>query len=162
MTSPLSVLSGSTNASMAERHDDMQEIRFTVPGAPVGKGRPRIIKIAGHSRMKTPEKTASYENLVALSAQKAMAGAAPLEQAVEVELLLQVAPPTSWPNKKRIDAHAGLIRPTTKPDIDNVLKAIADACNGIVWIDDKQITDVIVRKRYDAVPGAQVIVRAAA
>ncbi|MEM5617407.1 RusA family crossover junction endodeoxyribonuclease [Pseudomonas aeruginosa] len=34
---------------------------FTVPGEPVGKGRPRIGRVAGHARMFTPAKTANYE-----------------------------------------------------------------------------------------------------
>ena len=45
-------------------------IKFSVPGAPVGKGRPKISSRGGKfARMYTPEKTASYENLVALAAE---------------------------------------------------------------------------------------------
>ena len=46
----------------------MSAVEFTVPGAPVGKGRPRMA--AG--RMYTPAKTASYESLVAYAAAVAM------------------------------------------------------------------------------------------
>lgn len=134
-------------------------IRFTVPGEPVGKGRPRAFRMGNGVRMHTPDKTARYENLVAMAAQQAMAGAQLIAGAVEIELLLVTAPPASWSKKKRAVALAAEIRPTTKPDCDNVLKAIADACNGIVWIDDKQITDVTVRKRYGETPKALVTVR---
>lgn len=137
-------------------------IRFTVPGEPVGKGRPRAFRMGNGVRMHTPEKTARYENLVAMAAQQAMAGKAPMDGAVAVDMLLVTVPPASWAKKKRAAALAGEIHPTTKPDCDNVLKAIADACNGIVWGDDKQITDVAIRKRYGEIPMASVLVRGVA
>jgi Holliday junction resolvase RusA-like endonuclease len=34
----------------------------------------------------------------------------------------------------------------SKPDVDNILKAIADALTGILWIDDCQLVDVTMRK----------------
>ncbi len=36
---------------------------------------------------------------------------------------------------------------TIDMDVDNIPKPISDALNGLVYIDDKQITDCIVRKR---------------
>ena len=50
-------------------------LTFTVPGTPIGKGRARATIAGGHARMYTPEKTVSYEGLVANRAQVAMAGA---------------------------------------------------------------------------------------
>ena len=35
-----------------------------------------------------------------------------------------------------------------------VAKAVADACNGIVWVDDAQVVEVVARKGY-AVPGRE-------
>lgn len=137
-------------------------ITFTVPGEPVGKGRPRAFRMGAGIRMHTPEKTARYENLVALAARQAMAGRAPFASAVSVTVELFTTPPSSWSNKKRGEALAGAIRPTTKPDLDNVLKAIADACNGIVFIDDKQVVSVTMWKRYSDIPGAHVSVEALA
>ena len=46
--------------------------------------------------------------------------------------------------------------PTVKPDVDNILKACADAMNNIVYLDDKQIVDVTVRKRYSPAASAYV------
>lgn len=136
-------------------------IEFIVPGEPVGKGRPRAFRMGNSVRMHTPDKTARYENLVAMAAQEAMAGGMPIDGPVAVDMLLVTTPPASWSQKKRGQALDGMIRPTTKPDCDNVLKAIADACNGIVWGDDKQITDVVIRKRYGMRPMARLIVRRA-
>ena len=136
-------------------------IIITIPGTPVGKGRPKFARRGKFVTTYTPEKTANYENLVKFAAAQAMGDRAPLDCAVSVELLLFVTPPASWSNKKQLAAMSGEVRPTSKPDIDNVLKGIADACNGVVWGDDKQIVECLVRKSYAAKAEAVLKVRAA-
>ena len=37
---------------------------FTVPGEPIGKGRPKFSPFNGHAVAYTPKKTVNYENLV--------------------------------------------------------------------------------------------------
>lgn len=138
-------------------------IVITIPGTPVGKGRPRAFVRGGRVAMHTPENTASFENLVALAAQKAMTGRKPIESAVEVEIYLYVTPPESWSAKKKAQALAGIIKPTSKPDADNVIKALFDACNEVVWKDDKQVTDIArMSKRYAQQAQSVMIVREAA
>ena len=41
--------------------------------------------------------------------------------------------------KKREAALAGQLRPTTKPDVSNVLKGVEDALKGLWYADDSQI-----------------------
>ena len=67
--------------------------------------------------------------------------------------------PASWSKRKAAEALHGVIRPTKKPDADNVLKAVCDGINGVVWHDDTQAVDVTLRKRYGPVPGVWVFVR---
>ena len=133
---------------------------FTVPGEPQGKGRAKIVKIGGFSRMATPAKTVAYEGLVAHEAQAAMRGAQPFSGpcALEVDIVCSVPKSAS----KRVSAAAldGKVRPTKKPDIDNVLKAICDGMNGVVWKDDVQAVEVRVSKRYGQTPGVHVRVAA--
>ena len=131
-------------------------VHFHVPGQPVGKGRPRIGKVGNHARMFTPAKTMSYEGMVAHIAHQAMQGRPLLEAAVLVDLFLDCQIPASWSQKKQALALAGKVLPTTKPDIDNVLKAIFDALNGVVWKDDVQCCSVAVAKRYSTTPGVRV------
>jgi Holliday junction resolvase RusA-like endonuclease len=131
-------------------------VSFTVPGPAVGKQRPKIVKIASFSRMATPQKTVSYEGLVAHTAQQAMAGRPMFECAVGVKLIIGCTVPASWSAKKQAAAIGGLIMPTTKPDVDNVVKAIFDGLNGVLWRDDVLVVDTIVRKRYAATPGVRV------
>lgn len=134
----------------------MSEISFTVPGTPVGKGRPKFARRGNFVTAYTPEKTASYENLVKIYAAEAMQGRELLTGPVEVRMFLFVTPPASWSGKKRINALNGGIFPTSKPDIDNTVKGLADACNEIVWKDDKQIVDLTVCKRYAETARAMV------
>jgi Holliday junction resolvase RusA-like endonuclease len=107
--------------------------------------------------MYTPEKTVSYESLVAMAGHEAMAGRPVLEAAVVGRPWTSAWPvPASWSQKKRAAALAGQIRPTTKPDIDNVEKAIFDGLNGVTWKDDVQVVDVRKGKRYSDTPGVWV------
>lgn len=134
-------------------------LTFVVPGAPIGKGRPRVTTRGGKfATMYTPEKTVNYEGLVAHSAKVAMAGAPLIDgpAAVTLEIVCQV--PASWSQRKRVQALSGQVYPTTKPDIDNVEKAIFDGLNGVVWRDDVQVVDVTKRKRYGDTPGVRVTV----
>lgn len=130
----------------------MSAVEFTVPGAPVGKGRPRMA--AG--RMYTPAKTASYESLVAYAAAAAMAGRPLLEGACSCILDIVLPIPASWSKKRQAQALEGSLYPTTKPDKDNVIKAVYDAMNGVVWRDDVQACLGMQVKRYGAVPCVRV------
>lgn len=135
-------------------------ISFCIPGPPQGKGRARAMRTpkTGKVIMVTPEKTVAYEGLIAYTAKAAMAGAAPMQEAVRVDMFIGCPIPDSWSGKKQAAALAGRIIPKTKPDSDNVLKALADGCNGVVWRDDSQIADVFIRKRYAAAPCLRVSV----
>jgi Holliday junction resolvase RusA-like endonuclease len=134
-------------------------VTFTVPGQPQGKGRAKIVKIGGFSRMATPAKTVAYEGLVAHAAAVAMEGRPPIEGPCQVVIGLFCQVPTSWSQKKRAAALACEIFPTTKPDADNCVKAIFDGMNGVVWRDDVQAVDLKVVKQYSVTPSVMVDVR---
>ena len=130
----------------------MGSVAFQVPGQPQGKGRPRIGRVGNHARMFTPVKTVAYEGLVAHVAHEAMAGRALLEGPVGVTMFLNCQIPASWSKKKRALAVTGEIRPTTKPDMDNVVKACFDGMNGVVFADDVQVARLQVEKWYSEIP----------
>jgi len=50
-------------------------IAFVIPGTPVGKGRPKFARRGNFVSTYTPEKTASYENLVRVKAEEPWPGA---------------------------------------------------------------------------------------
>lgn len=123
-----------------------------VPGEPVGKGRPRIGRRGKHAMMFTPQKTADYEQAVKAEAAKSMAGRAPFDGPVELKLQVFTGIPKSYPKAKALAARLGKIAPTKKPDIDNVVKAVCDSLNEVVWIDDVQVVDLHVSKRFGDEP----------
>ena len=137
----------------------MNTIVFTVPGQPIGKGRPRVDGRGKFARVYTPEKTANYEGLIAHSAQAVMAGRPLISGPVAVEIDIRLQIPASWSQKRKAMAVSNAIAATKKPDIDNVEKAIFDGMNGVVWVDDVQVVQVAKRKRYADVPGVVVVVR---
>lgn len=134
----------------------MSIIAFTIPGQPVAKGRPRACIRGGKVATYTPDNTARYENLVKLAAQEAMKGLPPIGGAVALEVKVFLAVPASWPKKKQAEAVAGTVRPSGRPDADNLLKSLADGMNGVVFADDAQVTSCLVQKRYDTAPRVEV------
>ena len=134
----------------------MTAVSFTIPGPAIGKGRPRVGKIGGHARLFTPQKTVNYESLVAHSAMVAMDGRPMFDCAVMCTLMIECAIPASWSGKKQRQALAGELYPSTKPDIDNVVKAVFDGLNGVLWRDDVLVVECRVRKRYAATPCVRV------
>lgn len=110
--------------------------------------------------MITPEKTVRYESTVALFARQAMGDRALFDCAVLLSLVLHMPIPASWSKKKQAAALLGQVWPTSKPDCSNVLKAVEDAMNGIVYRDDSQIVVLSVRKVYGDHPRADVAVEA--
>lgn len=119
-----------------------------VPGDPVGKGRPRITTVGGFARTYTPAKTKEYEGRVRFEAQCSMQGQPLMTGAVELKLQIFMPIPVSYSKKKAALCREQKVVPTKKPDMDNVLKAVCDAFNGVVWVDDTQVVDCHVTKRF--------------
>ena len=113
-----------------------------IPLEPVAKGRPRLSR--GHAY--TPEKTRVYEEAVGLIASRAFKS--PLTSPIAVDISFYLPAPKSWSEAKKRMAVTGEIRPVSRPDIDNLGKAICDACNGIVWTDDSLIVDMHLQEFY--------------
>jgi Holliday junction resolvase RusA-like endonuclease len=124
-------------------------IRLFVPGDPVPKGRPRAFRM-GRARIGhyTPKKTRDWETEARRIARIAMRSRDPLEVPVRLEVMAVFAAPESWPRWKRSLVTAERIFPTSRNDMDNVVKAVSDALNGVVWLDDSLVVDLVARKRY--------------
>lgn len=128
-------------------------LRLEIPGAPVAKGRPRIGRgFGGRPQAFTPAKTVNYENLIKMCAAKQMNGAQPYDQPLRLVVTAYLPIPASWSQKKRTQSADGVVLPTSRPDVDNFLKAALDGMNGIVYRDDSLVTDVTAGKRYSEFP----------
>ena len=74
-----------------------------------------------------------------------------IEGAVNMNIVYAFRRPQSLSKKERNEIDGGKTVPkTTKPDIDNLTKAILDALNGIVWKDDAQVAQINIQKIWSA------------
>ncbi len=128
-------------------------IKFTVPGQPQGKGRAKASRFGNHIKMHTPEATVAYENWIKQNAIAALTTVwVPTEKQITAYVRMYYKRPKSGSKKLQADRESGVVRPTTKPDIDNVLKAVFDSLNSIVYKDDSQIVSVNAEKWYSDTP----------
>lgn len=117
---------------------------FELAIVPEGKARARVTRFGTY----TPAKTRAYERAVAWQAKVAMQGKTLLQGGLTVTVTAVLPIPPSWSKRRQEEARRGLLRPTGKPDWDNLGKAVSDALNGIVWKDDAQIVDARIVKVY--------------
>lgn len=137
-------------------------LMFFIPGPPRGKGRPRATGRGQHAAVYTDSKTAAYENLVRIACHQAMVKTS--QEAFAGPVSVSVAckyPINKGASKRKLGAFlAGEERPTKKPDLDNVLKAVLDGINGVAFADDAQVVSIVSDKYYGIEPGVHVTIEA--
>lgn len=117
----------------------MRTYRFTVPGFPVGKQRPKFTTKAGSKfvHVYTPDKTVAYERMIGMCAK-----AAGVEMMEYVNVYVNVfIPPRVIHRKTMPDI---LKEPKKRPDIDNILKCCLDAMNNLAYKDDKNVLRAVI------------------
>ncbi|MFA5423500.1 MAG: RusA family crossover junction endodeoxyribonuclease [Phycisphaerae bacterium] len=132
-------------------------IKFSIPGEPKGKGRPKFVRSTGIAF--TPKDTANYENWVKCcyleTKQIKYVGNIPL--GASITAFYQI--PKSASKKDRDRMACGAILPMKKPDADNIVKIILDSLNGIAYDDDKQVCEVLFHKYYHEEPRVDVQIK---
>lgn len=120
---------------------------FTVNTKAIGKERPRFNMYSKTTY--TPQKTKIYEEKIKNTFhEKYGFKINPSANEIYIKIDVEYAPPKSYSKKKRqelIDCKQGYMH---KPDVDNIAKAVLDALNGIVWLDDKQVVGLLALKAY--------------
>lgn len=120
------------------------EINFLIPGEPRGKGRPRFTR-TGHAY--TPPRTRKYETEIRNAAREAMGLEPPTKKFCRVEIDAYFAIPKTYNKKQHEQAENCELFPT-RIDIDNIVKAVLDGMNNVVYCDDKQIIEIVAAKRF--------------
>lgn len=141
----------------------MPEWSLTVLGEVTAKGRARSRLVQPKGRKAfishyTPEPTRRYEDIVRQRAAIAWPGTSFLASDVPLEMTVRVfrTVPASWSLRKRFRAYSGEIRPVSVPDMDNLVKSIKDALQGVVFAKDSAVVDLHASKRYAAEPRVEV------
>lgn len=124
-----------------------------IPGEPVAQGRGRAVRMGNTVRVIDPGKSRSWKGVAAVFMQQARNAAgifAPLDGPLEIVVV------ATWATLKSASKRNPPAWKVTRPDGDNVLKAVLDAGNGILWADDASGVRLVVEKRYGAVPSVRV------
>jgi Holliday junction resolvase RusA-like endonuclease len=133
-----------------------------LPGEPEGRKQPqpRIAWKDGRQivLIHPASETRKYQKALAWQAKAAMRGRPLLTGPVALTVTAVMGVPKSWSKRDRDAALTGVIRPTGKPDWDNVGKQ-ADAFKDVVWVDDAIVVDCHVVKVYGENPMLRFEVR---
>lgn len=131
-----------------------QSYSFSIPGEPVAMGRHRTTR-TGHNY--TPKKTVDAKCNISYAVSQQYKGL-PLDRPLRLTVLFCFAPSQALSKKYPAEIAAETIPVEKKPDIDNLVKLLGDALNGILWADDKLIVDIRATKRYSLQPRVSFIV----
>lgn len=113
-----------------------RSVTFHVPGKLQGKARARTVYNAHlkHCVSYTPENDLLYENLIKTMYMQASDGIRfEKETPVTLRIIARFEPPKSASKKRQQQMLSGDIPPLKKPDIDNIVKVVADALNGAAY-----------------------------
>jgi Holliday junction resolvase RusA-like endonuclease len=132
-------------------------IQFTVYGNPVAQGRPRFSTQGGFTKAYDPAKSKDFKKYVKLVASEHRPDHL-LDGPLKMEVKIYKSTLKNFSKKKTQQAENGIIRPTTKPDVDNYVKGVKDALNSVIWKDDSQVVDLVVSKWYSEQPLVEVTI----
>lgn len=113
-----------------------------IPGKPVAQGRVRFARRGKFTTAYDPQESANYKNWVKVILLDNDVKMFPKDIPLHLGLVVHVQRPASISKKKRP-------QPVTKPDLDNYIKILSDACNGFIF-EDQQIVSIHARKAYVA------------
>lgn len=121
----------------------MNVIKFTVPGTPVPKARPRVTRYGTY----TPKRTLDYEKAIR-EAWKAT-GALPIPAGIPIYLtvIARFAVPKSESMRRRREM-VGRLHTRDSGDLDNIVKAVQDALNKTAYADDCAIACIKATKEW--------------
>lgn len=130
------------------KEGDFIKVKITIPGEPQGKERPRFN--AKKKITYTPQKTKNYEEFIATIYK--LQGRHFFTGCVKADIKAYYRIPKSDSKNKRQLKLDGKIRPSKKPDVDNIIKAVLDALNGVAYTDDAAIVEANIKKYYSNDP----------
>ena len=126
-------------------------MRFIIPGNPQAQGRPRFARIGKFVRTYDPAESVSFKNKVALFARDSGAQLFETDRPLTLKVKFFLKRPK---NKMRRKDSINAIGCAKKPDLDNLVKAILDGLNGIIYRDDGQVQKCEAEKYYHEIGGA--------
>ena len=133
--------------------------RVTVPGNPQALKRHRSYRHGNHLRMVDPSQTDKMDFLARCMNKRP---SKPLTCPLEVHIIFLFPRPK---NHFRTGKFSGILKDNapkwhvSRPDVDNLIKFVLDALNGVYWKDDTQVCIVTAVKQYDELPRVEMLVK---
>lgn len=132
-------------------------VRITIPGEPVAQGRGRVGRWKAKDgregvTVRDPAKSRSWKGVAQVHMRDAVGVGHPLDEShwlphtgpVRLSILAVFSCPKSDHRKR--DPRPRRRACGSRNDVDNIAKAVMDAGNGILWLDDGQIAELYVEK----------------
>ena len=142
-----------------------EPIRLSVPGLPIAQPRQRHRVIKSQGRVFAANYTPAnapvnvFKAMLTLAARQAYQGPL-LTGPVEMTVSLRFPLPASAKKAVRASVDQGaIVYHVTRPDAENVIKAIQDALTAVVWVDDAQVAVGRWEKVYAMQSGVEVTIR---
>jgi len=125
-------------------------LEFTIPGKPVPKGRPRVVRSkTGKVRTFTPKRTSDYERHAAACA---------LAARTDYECSPERARMQGWIMDWIYGVTLRVFGARANADLDNVAKACVDSFEGILYGNDKRVRRLVVERCEGKPPRVEVTV----
>jgi len=123
----------------------MKTIKLVLYGEPVPKARARTWRdTKGQFHTTTPDKTRYSEHDWKTAFIASNQQPFPPETPLEITVTAYLSRPKSAPKRR--------VRPTPKPDYDNIIKLVTDALQKLAFHDDSEIVDAHLHKFYATYP----------
>jgi len=129
----------------------MSTYTIIIQGKPYPLKRPRRSANGG---MFDPAENVQAKQEVAMAARQSITK--PIDGPVRITATFWFERPKSH-YRKTIKASAP-VHHTQRPDVDNLIKTVLDGLNGIAWVDDAQVVEVIGRKDWGDTAGTTVYI----
>lgn len=137
-----------------------KSLNFFVPGVVVPQSRPRFSTHGGIPHAYEPEKSRNYKELIRKHAdieiKNSLKNPIFFNGYISIRIIEYRTIPKNLSKIARKEAINGVLRPATRPDLDNVIKIVLDALNNFLWGDDKQIVSIEAHKFFAESPGLEV------
>ena len=133
----------------AKARSETEIISFFVPGRPKSTQTGSVVTV--NSRSFPIRRGTAWSSVCGLVARQ-YAPTSPLTGPVRCELMFWL------PRPKKPQS----VWPVTRPDAENLCKGLLDSFNGVLWDDDSQVVELVLRKVYarEGRPGVDVTVEA--
>ena len=139
------------------RTEAARHVFFFVDGKPVAQGSKRA-PVAGVVR-ESSKGLRRWRSNVAITAKVAGCRIEPAAVGVAVGLVFVRARPKTHRNRSGKLRPNAPVMPSSKPDVDKLMRAVLDALTGVAWADDCQTVVARAVKVYGARQGLGVIVQ---